>query len=120
MNRSDLVFCVEKHLPGVVLGASGQMPTHVMFSKVKPTKNNTSLWKQDVYASQTGDRMMRSGPVYERVGTAEDPADWTYYAAVTSHGDSRVKIHFRIAKCVGGPFAESLLDILRLFTNQSM
>ena len=63
---------------------------------------------------------MKSGPVYERVGTVEAPAERTHYATVTSHGDDRVKLNSRVAKYVEGPLAHNFLDTLRLFTNQNM
>ena len=63
---------------------------------------------------------MRSGLVYRRIGTVEDPSDGTHYASVTSHEDNRIKLHARVSKYVEGPFPESFLDTLRLFTNQNM
>ena len=63
---------------------------------------------------------MRSGPVYERVGTLEEPAEGTHYATVTSHGDDRVKLHSKVAKHVEVPLPESFPDTLRFYTNQNM
>ena len=50
----------------------------------------------------------------------EDPAEGTHYALVISHGNNRVKLHYRVSSYVEGLLSESFLDTLRLFTNQNM
>ena len=63
---------------------------------------------------------MRSGPVYEKTGTVGEPVEGSHYASVISHGDGRVKLHYRVSKYVKEPLPDVFLDALRAFTNQNM
>jgi hypothetical protein len=73
-----------------------------------------------VYEQRTSDRRMRSGPVYERTRTVEEPDEGSHYASVVTHGDERAKIHSRVSKHVEAPPPENFLDALRSFTNHKM
>ena len=63
---------------------------------------------------------MRSGSVYEREQTVNEPGEGTHYATVTSHGDDRVKLHSKAFKYVRATSPDTFLDTLKLFTNQRM
>ena len=63
---------------------------------------------------------MRSGPVYERTRTVEEPAEGSHVAAVVSNGEIRVKLHSKVSKYVETLLSETFLDTLRFLTNQNM
>ena len=90
-----------------------QASTHILSSNFDSTK-------QDVYGQQTGEKIMRSGPVYERTSTMGEPTEGSHYPYIVSYGDGRVKIHSRVSKYVEAPLSGNFLDTLRSFTNQTM
>ena len=63
---------------------------------------------------------MRSGQVYERVSTVDEPAEGMHYATVTYHEDDRGKLHSRMSKYVEVPLLDRILDTLRSFAYQKM
>ena len=61
---------------------------------------NNDNTAHELYVPRTGDRMIRSGLVYDRERTVNEPAQGTHYATVTSHGVDRVKLHSKAFKYV--------------------
>jgi hypothetical protein len=76
--------------------------------------------EHNVYMLRTGDREMRSVPVYTRDNMANGPAEGTHHASVTSHGVDRIKMHLRASVHVEPAPPNSFLGALRSFPNQKM
>ena len=73
-----------------------------------------------MYNWRTGERRIRSGPVYERTRTVGEPAEGSHHAYVVSNGEHRLKLHSKVSKHVETPLQETFLDTLRYFTKQKM
>ena len=65
--------------------------------------SNLENTEHGVYVSQTGDGRIRSGMVYERADTAEEPVDKMHYVTVISHVDASITLHSRVATYIDAP-----------------